>query len=119
MVKVKFEGNNVFIGTEEKVILEVWLDRYTTPERSQNYISVLVQEVDKYIKGATEEPEYFCLGSSMSQMYGGHGKREIFYRHTGIRAAVCHLLLADEKMDDNFIKRIILILEKYWKGGDF
>lgn len=119
MTKVKFEGNNVTIGTEEKVILEVWLDRYTTPERSQNYISVLAQEVDKYINGLTEEPEYFCLGSSMNQTYGGYGKREIFYRHTGIRAAVCHLLLADDKLDDNFIKKVIMILEKYWKGGKF
>ena len=119
MTRVKFEGYNVTISTEDKKILEVWLDRYTTPERSQNYISVLAQEVEKYINGLTEEPEYFCLGSSMNQIYGGYGKREIFYRHTGIRAAVCHLLLADEKMDDNFIKRIILILEKYWKGGEF
>lgn len=119
MTRVKFEGYNVTISTEDKKILEVWLDRYTTPERSQNYISVLAQEVEKYINGLTEEPEYFCLGCSMNQIYGGYGKREIFYRPTGIRAGVCHLLLADEKMDDSFIKRIILILEKYWKGGEF
>lgn len=119
MLKAKFEGYNVTISTEDKIILEVWLDRHTTPERSQNYVSVLMTEVDKYRNGLTDEPDFFCLGCSMNQTYAGNGRREICYRHNGIRTGVCHLLLADDKLDDNFIKRIILIMEKYWKGVNF
>lgn len=119
MLKIKYEGYNVFVGTENKVILEVWLDRYSSPERSQKYISALALEVENYINGLSEEPEYFSIGSLIKQIFGGNGRREFYYHYNGVRTAVCYLLLDDDKMDDNFIKRILLIMGRYWNGGEF
>lgn len=117
-MKANYDGYKVFIGNTDNVILEIWLDHYISPERSQKYISALTLEVDNYINGLTEKPEYFCISALINQSYEGRNKRKFYFTPTGIKVAHCTLISSDETYNDYFIKRIIPIMGKYWLRSD-
>lgn len=115
---VENNGYVVTIGNDKRTVLEVYLDRHTSNARSEKYINALHKEVDNYIKGLTEKPEYFCVSSLINQSYDGRNERKFYFTPTGMMAARCTLISSDEAYNDNFIKRIIPIMGNYWIRGD-
>lgn len=115
---VENNGYVVAIGNDKGTVLEVYLDRHTSNIRSEKYINALYKEVDNYIKGLTEKPEYFCVSSLINQSYVGRNERKFYFTPTGMLAACCTLISSDETYNDYFIKRIIPIMGNYWIRSD-
>lgn len=118
VLKVKYEGYNVTISTQETIILEVWINRYSSNARNEKYISLLEEAVKNYINDSLEEPVIYKVGSLMNQTFLGRGKISFAYRPTGITVANCTLPFSSEIRNNLFIDKIIPIMEKYWLEMD-